>query len=332
MKNREKMTFKQISITFILMAGILLNCVYGQNTLSKTEDLGRIAIASYVSPQIEGLPASAKRMLSNKMSQIATANGLGGNARNARFIITPNVTVLTKDITATAPPMHAFTLEVSLYIGDGIDGTKFSSTSMEIKGVGTNETKAYIAALKQINPKQADVQQFVEEGKVRVVEYYNSRCDFIIKEAQALESQQKFEEAIYKLTGVPEVCKECFNKCMDAVAPIYQKQIDRQCEIQLAKAQNAWNAGQDSRAADEAAGYLANIEPTATCFDKANALSKSIAKRILELDKRECNFKLKQQQDEVDVRKATISAARDVGVAYGNNQPQNVTYNVRGWW
>ncbi len=303
-----------------------------QNTQGKTEDLGRIVVNSYVSDQIDGLPASAKSMLTNKLSQITTANGLGGSEIQPRFIITPNITVLSKNITPTAPPMHAYTLEVTLYIGDGIEGTKFASTSLELQGAGTNEAKAYIAALKQLNPNNADIQAFVEKGKVKIVEYYNSHCDFILKEAKTLESQQMFEEAIYKLSSVPEVCKECFDKSMDAVAPIYQKQIDRECEMQLAKAQNAWSSGQNIQAADEAAGYLAGIEPAATCFSKATALSKTIAARVKELDKREWNFKLKEQQDEVNIRKATISAARDIGVAYGNNQPKSVTYNIRGWW
>ena len=119
---------------------------------------------------------------------------------------------------------------------------------------------------------------------------------------------------------------------MDAVAPIYQKHIDRQCSLKLAKARNAWNSGQDISAANAASEYLAGIEPRAVCFNEATSLSAEIAKRIKELDQREWDFQLKQQQDEVDIRKATISAARDVGVAYGNNQPQSIIYNVRGWW
>jgi hypothetical protein len=42
---------------------------------------------------------------------------------------------------------------------------------------------------------------------------------------------------------------------------------------------------------------------------------------------------LKQPQDGVDIQKATIKAARDIGVAYGNNQP-DVRYEtvIYGWW
>jgi hypothetical protein len=48
----------------------------------------------------------------------------------------------------------------------------------------------------------------------------------------------------------------------------------------------------------------------------------------------ELDMRKKVQQDETDIRKRAISAARDVGVAYGNNQPK-VVYNtrvIRSWY
>lgn len=316
----------------ILVIGFSGIDVKAQNNKRKADDLGRIVLNAYVSPQVEGLPSSAKSMLTNKLAQIASKYGMSGSVLNPRFIITPNITVLTKDLTATAPPMTAMTLEITFYIGDGIDGKLFSSTSIEVKGVGTNETKAYIAAIKQIKPAHPDLQYLVEEGKTKIIEYYNSNCDFIIKGAQALESQNEFESAILRLTSVPEVCKECYDKCMDAVGPIYKKQIDRECELKLSEAKNAWNSGQDMAAANNAGYYLSGIDPNSACFNEVKALTDQIAIRIKEMDQREWDFKLKQQQDGIDVRKARINAARDIGVAYGNNQPKSITYNVRTWW
>jgi len=321
----------KITMLFLII-GLTTNSIKAQNKKGKADDLGRIVLNSYVSPQVEGLPSSAKRMLNNKLSQIASKNGMGGSSLNPRFIITPNITVLTKDLTATAPPMTALTLEITFYIGDGIDGKLFANTSIEVKGVGTNETKAYIAALKQIKPAHPDLKNLIEEGKTKIIEYYNSQCDFIIKEAQALESQKEFDAAILKLTSVPDVCKECYDKCMDAVAPIYQKQIDRECEIKLAEAKNAWSAGQNMDAASNASDYLYGIEPNSACFPEVKKLTGQIATRIKELDQREWDFKLKEQQDDVNIQKTTIKAARDIGVAYGNNQPKTVTYNTRSWW
>ena len=119
---------------------------------------------------------------------------------------------------------------------------------------------------------------------------------------------------------------------MDAVGPIYQKQIDRECKSKLMDANTAWNASQDSYGADTAGGILAQIDPNASCYKEALALSNKIAQRIKEIDQRDWKLQLKEQQDNVDIQKATIKAIRDIGVAYGNGQPKTVTYNVRGWW
>jgi hypothetical protein len=320
---------KKILLSLLMIIGYN---AYSQNALGKSDDAARITLAAYVPQQIDKMPDAACSILANKLNQIVTQNGMGGAANNERFIITANVNVISKDLTATAPPMTALVLEVTLYIGDGFVGTKFSSTSISVKGVGESETKAYISALKGISPTNSNIQSFVGNGKSKIIEYYNSKCDFIIKEAQTLVSQNNFEEAIFKLTSVPEVCKECYDKCMDAVGPIYQKQIDRECKSKLMEANTAWNAAQDSYGADIAGGILAQIDPNASCYKEALALSNKIAQRIKEIDQRDWKLQKKEQQDNVDIQKATIKAIRDIGVAYGNGQPKTVTYNVRGWW
>jgi hypothetical protein len=304
---------------------------FSQNTKSSADDMGRIALAAFVPQQIDKMPEAARSLLKNKLSQIVTKSGMGGSAAKERFIITANVNVITKDVLPSAPPLTQFNLEVTFYIGDGIEGTKFTSTSVSVKGTGENETKAYIAALKNISPSNPEIQIFVEAGKTRIVEYYNSKCDFILKEAQSLASQNKYDESISKLISIPEVCKACYDKAMDAVAPIYQKQIDRACKQRLMEATTAWNAAQDLSSAENAGGILSQIEPGASCYKEAQVLSSKIAQRVKELDQREWKFQMKQQQDDVDIQKATIKAARDIGVAYGNNQP-DVVYKVYGWW
>lgn len=315
-------------ITLIISLVLLHFVLFAQNKQGKSDDAGRIALTSVVSDQIEGLPPSAQSSLQNKLNQIATKNGMGGSSLTNRFIITANVVVLTKDITATAPPMQAYTLEVTLYIGDGIEGTLFSSTSVTQKGVGETETKAYMAALKNLKVTDPKYQSFIEQGKNKIIEYYNSKCDFILKEAEMLASQNEFDAAISKLVGIPEVCKDCYDKAMAAVQPIYQKKIDRDCKIKLQEAQGIWNAGQDINSAENAGAILSMIEPDAACFSEVQALNKKIADKVKQIDDREWKYILKEQAQESE----RIEAYRAIGVAYGNNQPKNVTYNYKGWW
>ena len=312
---------KKLIIIAFLAFGVNLNA---QNKLEKTDDVGRIAICPVVG-RIPDMPIAAEKMLLNKMGQITTKNGMA--SYGGTFIMYPHVTIMSKDITPTAPPMHAYGLDVTLYIADNITQTIFSYTTISLKGVGNNPTKAYIQALSMLNDKRPEVKTFIETAKNRIVEYYNSKCDFIIKESQTLEAKQDYQQAIYKLTSVPQVSKDCFDNCQNLVGPIYKKYIDFECRKHMTEANNVWASNQDYSGAQQASDVLNSIYPNSICYKDAVALSDKIAKRMKEIDKREWNFMLKNQQDEVDIEKASIRAARDIGVAFGENQqPTNITW------
>jgi hypothetical protein len=203
---------KRIIVLFVigLLAFTSLNA---QNSLGKSDDLARISLTPIIPDELQTVPKYAKKMLQNKLKQVATKNGLGGGA-NPRFIITADVDVLTKDITPTAPPMTALTLQVNFYVADVVEQKIFSSTVLEVKGVGKNENKAFISAIKNIAPKNPEVRHFIEQGKEKIIEYYNSQCDNIITDAQTKASMKDYGRAIFTLTSIPDVCKECYDKAM----------------------------------------------------------------------------------------------------------------------
>ncbi|WP_179349241.1 hypothetical protein [Winogradskyella pacifica] len=314
------------TLVFIL----LFSFSFGQNSLGKTDDLGRVQISTYVSDQIDGLPGSAKNLLENKLNQIATVNGMGGS-KDSRFIITPNITLLFKEVLPGPPRKVVITLEVYFYIGDGLNGTLFSSEILKVKGVGTSDTKAYISAIKQIKAKNPIFKDFVDKGKFKIVEYYNSHCDFILKEAEAEKSKKHYNVAISKLMEIPQVTKECYETAMDQVAIVFQEKIDNECESHITNANNVWNAGLDTNSANKASSHLSLIDPDSKCYEEGVKLSQRIGQRIQELDQREWDFKMKQYKNREDKEKALIDAVRDIGVAQANNQPKNV-YNIKGWW
>lgn len=107
---------------------------------------------------------------------------------------------------------------------------------------------------------------------------------------------------------------------------------DAGTEIQTSAAQNAWNTGRSYEAAVQAMEHLQRIEPDAECYEEARLLSTNIGNHMRKVEDREWDFLLRVEQDEVNLQRAAIDAARAVGVSHGDNQPQNVTYNVRGWW
>ncbi len=304
----------------LLISGTFM---WGQNYESKADDYSRIALHTYV-PAIAGMPEAARNMLRTKLEQIATQNGAGGNAINPRFIITANVTVLSKDITATSPPMTALTLEVTFFVGDAQTKTKYAYASIQAKGVGTNETKAYIECLKNIRPTSPELKNMVETGKRKIIEYYNSQCDFILKKAESLASQNKYEEALFELMQVPDVCKDCYQSVMSAVGPIYKKYADKACLEKLNAAKATWAGAPNTDGAEKVAKIISGIDPEASCIPEVNNLVEEIKIKIRELEQRDWDFQMKVFDNAVELEKQRIEAARQVGIAFGNNQPEQV--------
>ncbi len=312
----------------MVIACLMASMTFAQDQTQTMDDAARIALSAYMDPS-SSIPNNAKKTLKDRMQKIITKNGMG-SAKNTRFIMTANVRELNLEKSETAPVIYIYKLEVNFYIGDGIDGTLFSSCSLEVNAAGDSKEKAYMAALKKIKASDPQYQAFIEEGKKRIVDYYTAKCDFIITQAQTKAKNQDFDAALAELMQVPDVCKACYDKCMAAAQPIYQEKINQEGAKLLAEARGVWSAGQDVAAAEAAAAILAQVNPQSSAFAGAESLNAEMAKRVKELDKREWDFMLKQQQDEVDLEKASIKAIRDIGVAYGENQ-QPTTYNVV-WW
>jgi hypothetical protein len=323
----------KLKIITILTVIFSILTTQAQNNNGKVDDFTRIAIVPYVANQVENIPLSARNNLQNKMGQILTKNGIAGSVGYQNpFIITPNVSVLSKNIVAGAPPKIALTLEITFYIGDGINGVKYGSATVNVKGVGSNENKAYLSAFKNIKNNNPELTKLIDLSKNRILEYYNDNCNFILKEVDNLTSQNKFNEALYTLTSIPKVSKDCFNNAQDKIAFIYTQKINRDCEILLNKAKNAWNNGQNFEAAQNASHFLNQIEPEAKCYSQVKYLANSIKVGIQKNTDKEWNFLNKQLKSTTDIEKNRLNNIKEIALAYAKNSPQNVVYSIKGWW
>ena len=288
----------------------------------QNNDFESIALSIWIPDNIERLTPAAKQNLHNKLAQIATKNGISATSSGSRFVLTANVIVTDKYITSDIPAKYVYTMDVTLYIGDGFEGKSFASYSTTVKGVGSSETKAFNNALQAIRVNNAEYQPFIAQGKQRIVDYFNNKCDLVIKEAQTLVAVQQYKKALWVLSSIPNECTECWSRALDVEKDLFFKKIDEQCKHLLLAANNIWNAGQDYDAALQASYILSGINPTAECFDDAIVLSEKIAVRMNELDRREWDYMNKMVDKEAALQIAVINAYRDVAVAWGENQPQ----------
>ena len=291
-------------------------------------DMNAIALTPYVADN-SGVPPASTKALETKLTNLITAAGMKASP-NQRFILTGHVVVLTEDVTPTAPPQYVYTLGINLYMGDGMTGNLYSSADFEAKGVGNTKDKAYLMALKNLNPRDPRLKAMLQEGEQKIIDYYLSQGPSIISSAQALANNQEYDQALYVLDQIPSACPDLYAKANEVKMQIYNKQIAEDGASALAEARSIWSAGQDRAAADRAGAILATINPQSPAYKEAQTLSTQIAAKIKAMDDREWNFKLQQQKDETALKKQALQAARDVAVERARNQPKTI-YKIY-WW
>lgn len=317
----------------IIICGLLLAMpMFAQEAAGKLDDKQRICISAFMDPESE-LPTNVQNILIDRMTKAILKNGLG-SSDGERFIMTAHVNELGKETTATAPVMYVVELEVSFFIGDGVDGTLFSQGSISVKGADESDTKAYLNAIKKIKVNDPTFKRMIAIAKDNIVEYYNTKCDFIIADAQRMAKNQEYEDALFELSRVPDICEECYKRSMTEANAIYQKQIDEEGAVLISKAKNEWTkGGQNMEAAEKAGAYLVKINPQSKSYAEAESLTKQMENRIKEKQQQAWDFKLQKQKDNTEIAKARVEAAKEVGVAQAKSKKRHYSLiSIHKWW
>ncbi len=325
-------------------------CLLVCNAFAQEDTYGRISINAFV-PDDDNIPAEAARNLENKLKRMITTYGMADNGISERFIVTAKADITSKDILPTTPAKVSQKMDLTLYIGDIIENRVYSTTCLSVAGIGVNETKAFISAFQRLQLNTPKIQEFVEVAKQRIVDYYTSNCEAIIAESQRLAKSQQYDEAIYQLIQVPNICTDCFNRCQDAAAEIYQQKIDHDGTQLLHQAKNTWLTKKNYEAAEEALDLLSQIDIQSSALKDANAFADEINSKLRADEKREWEFKMKQYADQQAQKQrewefkvqeqansherslASIEMFKSIGNAVASNLPRtiNKTKIIRAW-
>ena len=321
---------------------IALICAMHIHAQERFDDIGRISIHAYV-PESEELPYESHKLLETKLSQIISANGISDNENIVRFILTAKINVISKDIVAGPPQRISQKLDITFILGDIEEDKVYSQLTISTIGIGQNLEKSYISAFKNIDSKKSAITAFLQEGKEKLLAYYQTHCEELIAEAKRQASQQNYEDALMLLASIPSVCTDCFEKSAHTATSIYTNMIEVRGGEFLNQARAAWANNPTKEGAMEATRLLSQINFAASCQPKANSLLREITTKMNEIDKREWEHQMQIYQDgierekrqwaqnvreyenNVQTQRMYLKAARDVAITYAKNQPKNVT-------
>lgn len=271
--------------------------------------------------QVNSIPDEINEQLMTRLTRALTNTGIAAGPDFCQFFVTGKFTDYYKDVVPGPPKGFVMHTQLTLYVGDLINQSVYSTCSFELRGVGASEQRAYINALSTLNGRNREFSQFVESAKDKIVSYYDKNYPAILAKADRAASMRNYEEALMYATSIPE-CSKGFGDAVEKTLAIYQMYIDYEGQMLLTAAQGAWAADPDRKGAVAAYGYLRQIDPAASCFGEAQKLMNEIKSVV----KENWDFEHKQKyKDEIELRRAMIEAARAVGVAYGNGQQPTTT-------
>lgn len=289
-----------------------------------TDDVGKIALSVVMPENIEGLSTSQLSKLESKIIQITTKAGLSALGYNQNFVIYPKFNVYSVDIIEGGMQnIIVVTAELSLYIKQTSSNILFSSVSKNIKGSGKNKELAMNNAIAQISTIDKSFASFMIEGKNKILKYYETHCDNIIKKADGYIQMQQFTQALGLLMSIPEEIQSCHDKVIEksiATFKAYQNQI---CNEKMQQARAKF-AAQDYNGALE---ILAGIDPSANCFNESQKMIKSVENKVSTEVKKQWDFKMKQYNNEISLEKQRINAIKEIAVSYYKSQPTTLNYN-----
>jgi hypothetical protein len=292
----------------ILCVSLLFLTFLNLQAQNKLNDINRIVLNSFVPEQVITLPSGAKGLLENKLNQIASNNGMGGSAFNPRFVIAVTVLETGKDIIAGPPIMTSLTMQVTFYVADAVENRIYANTQVEVKGVGdgTNSSKAYMDALKKVNVNHQSIKNLITEAKNEIVDYYNTQCDFIIRDAVSLSKKGDYDASMVKLASIPDICESCYIKAMDTMQTVYQQKIDKECLLIMRDAKTTWMANSNDSGAAKVAQIINSISPFSTCEPDAGILMNEITKKLQAEKKALWEFQVQKHRDAVKLKQEAI--------------------------
>lgn len=300
----------------LLVASFISILLNGQSS-----DFGKIALSIVMPDNVEGMNTSQLSKLQTKITQIVASGGLAASGYNNNFVIYPVFAIYdTKVVESGMQDITILNCELTLFIKQVDNNLIFSTINKALKGNGKSKNIAITSAISQININDPDYNSFIENGKKKIIQYYESTCQDIINNADGLAKRQDYEQAIGLLLSIPKEVS-CYKKATDKSIEVYKAYQNQKCLVQLQNAKTELAGNNYSSALN----ILSQIDPSTNCNKEAQALIQKTEPKVDAAEREALKIQMKIYDDAVQLEKQRIQAVKDIAVAYYNRtQP---TYN-----
>lgn len=297
-------------LNFVIFILLLILCRNASNAQEVTNEPKNISIGVHVPESGNGIPSNCISMLSNRLIQAITLNGIGST--NSRFVIIPTTSILSTETTSTAPTQNVCKIEVTIALVDVVEKSILTQCTLPLIGVDDTPDKSINQAFSKINARSPELKRLITQGKDKIINYYTNNCDKILSKAETLYKCKSYESALTLTTNVPDFCTDCTIKAKDLTLVIFKEYENDVCQqlLQFAKSEFA------QQNFKSALTYLSLINKSTSCFEEANTLILEIAKSHKEFTDKMFDFQKENTERKFELIKALINRGNNESINY----------------
>lgn len=271
----------------------------------------------------DDLDESQLAKLETKIMRIVESSGITASGSYSNFVIYPKFEVYKLDVVEGG--MQAITVtstQLSLFIKQVDNNLAFSSLTKNLQGSGNTRFDALTNTISTLDVNDPSLRKFIENGKNKIIAYYNAKCNAILTSAENMAKKKDFQQALILASEIPDGTS-CYSAAQSKAVAYYQSYQNMLCldKIKLTNLSLAENNYSD------ALTHLMDIEPGSACAKEAAVLIEKIEFKINADEKRDYDLKIKMYNDANTLEKYRISAIRDISAAYYKSRP-SVQYNL----
>lgn len=297
---------------------VLFSLLLTLTMFSQEEKMDYIVIKTNIIDQEKLLTSNTKAKLQSRITQIATNYGFSAVENEHNFTMSIDFHLYEKNIITGLKTMTAINGELFLTIYNSSSKIQYASLTHTIAGIGDDQNKAIANAIKKIDRKHSDFQEYFEKAKLKIFDFYDSSCEVIIVTANNLYLQQKYTDVLSTLSSIPMNVDNCRNQITVLISKSYSKLQNKNCNKILTKAK--------TEIADNNLGSalktLKYIDPESSCFSEALDTVKNIRNEIDQNDLRAWDLLLTIYNDQVALESHRLEVIKEIGVAYYTDEVQ----------
>jgi hypothetical protein len=246
----------------------------------------------------------ASRLLRDRLNSAIVKVGFGGEGSNPRFIIGPSISMLSQNITSTAPTLYSNTYEINFMVVDVVTQTIFNSYTVEFKGVGASPEKAFINGFRKVKLEDQGFFDFLKKSEEKIISFFDENCTSFIQQSDAEAGMRNFDNAYAIISSIPIECKSCFEKIKDKKLKYFQGSLNLQCNELLMSMRAELGKYNDPSASGfnaEAMSYYAMIDRQSSCYKEAQSVYTNYIRKLKPQQKRDWEFRVKKYEDNLSL-------------------------------